>query len=130
MHTQCPDKDRQILIRAYMAKLLFPSGMTQFDYDNMLNTTKGELRSATDAICEDQDKARLAFSQFYNAFTKRSPAEMVKHNVTNSMPELTEGPVRELPLHQLTQQKSLFPVPEEPEEEAIADLAVRFQSVS
>ena len=64
VHTQCPDKDRQILIRAYMAKLLFPSGMTQFDYDNMLNTARGELRSATDEICEDPDKARLAFSQF------------------------------------------------------------------
>ena len=102
----------------------------------MLNTAKGELRSATDAICEDQDKARLAFSQFYNAFTKRSPhqltaaAEIAKHNVTNSMPELTEGPVRELLLHQLTQQQSLFPVAEEPEEEEDADQAESFQSVS
>ena len=132
VHTQCPDKDQQILIRAYMAKLLFPPGMTQFDHDNMLKTATRDLRSATDEICEDPDKARLVFSQFYNAFLKRSPhrltaaAETAKHNVAHSMRKLTEGSVRELPA---TFGWSLPPVAEELVEED-ADQAESFQSVS
>ena len=106
--------------------------MTQFDHDNMLKTATRDLRSATDEICEDPDKANTAFSQFHNAFTKRSPdrltaaAETAKHNVAHSMPKLTEGPVRELPA---TFGWSLPPVAEELVEED-ADQAESFQSVS
>ena len=94
----------------------------------MLKTATRDLRIATDEICEDPDKARLVFSQFYNAFLKRSPhrltaaAEIAKHNVAHSMPKLTEGPPATFGL-------SLPPVAEELEEED-ADEAESFQSVS
>ena len=70
-----PDKDQQILIRAYTAKMLFPDGMAEKEFDVALHTAKEELQYAASLLCGPQ-MANNVFSQFVNAFTKRSPKKL------------------------------------------------------
>ena len=72
---EIPDKDQQILIRAYTAKMLFPDGMAEKEFDVALHTAKEELQYAASLLCGPQ-MANNVFSQFVNAFTKRSPKKL------------------------------------------------------
>ena len=49
-----PDKDQQILIRAYTAKMLFPDGMAEKEFDVAFHIARAELRYAADLLCGPQ----------------------------------------------------------------------------
>ena len=70
-----PDKDQQILIRAYTAKMLFPDGMAEKEFDVAFHIARAQLSYATKLLCGTQ-MAKNVFSQFVNAFTKRSPKKL------------------------------------------------------
>ena len=70
-----PDKDQQLLIRAYTAKMLFPDGMAEKEFDVALHIAKAQLQYATSLLCGPQ-MAKNVFSQFVNAFTRRSPKKL------------------------------------------------------
>ena len=72
---EIPDKDQQILIRAYTAKMLFPDGMAEKEFDVALHIAKAQLQYAASLLCGPQ-MAKNVFSQFVNAFTKRSPKKL------------------------------------------------------
>ena len=72
---EIPDKDQQILIRAYTAKMLFPDGMAEKEFDVAFHIARAELRYAADLLCGPQ-MGKKVFSQFVNALAKRSPKKL------------------------------------------------------
>ena len=70
-----PDKDQQILIRAYTAKMLFPDGMAEKEFDVAFHIARAELRYAADLLCGPQ-MGKKVYSQFVNAFVRRSPKKL------------------------------------------------------
>ena len=70
-----PDKDQQLLIRAYTAKMLFPDGMAEKEFDVAFHIARAELRYAADLLCGPQ-MGKNVFSQFLNAFAKRHPKKL------------------------------------------------------
>ena len=72
---QTPNKDQQILIRAYTAKMLFPDGMAEKEFDVAFHIARAELRYAADLLCGPQ-MGKNVFSQFLNAFAKRHPKKL------------------------------------------------------
>ena len=70
-----PDKNQQILIRAYTAKMLFPDGMAEKEFDVAFHIARAELRYAADLLCGPQ-MGKKVYSQFVNAFVRRSPKKL------------------------------------------------------
>ena len=86
IHT--PDKDQQILIRVYMAKMVFPDSMAKKEFDTTFRSAAAELRYATVCLCMPKMGYQV-YSQFVNAFIRRKP-QLLEEQAATRKEEIAE----------------------------------------
>ena len=91
IHT--PDKDQQILIRVYMAKMVFPDSMAKKEFRATFRLATAQLRYATVLLCMPK-MANQVYSQFVNAFMRRQP-QLLEEQAATRKEEIAEEKVVE-----------------------------------
>ena len=91
IHT--PDKDQQILIRAYMAKMVFPDSMAKKEFRATFRSATAQLRYATVLLCMPKMGNQVC-SQFVNAFMRRQP-QLLEEQAATRKEEIAEEKVVE-----------------------------------